>query len=126
MPVYEYCCNDCRRKVSLYIKSFSNMPKAICSYCGSENLTRLFSTFAVHKTDKDIYDEMLSNSQLVERMLANDPRALAEWTRKMDVTGETSPQSEEVLERLERGERWEKIITEMQERELAKSSESEE
>ncbi len=120
MPVYEYRCNDCRRKVSLYVKGFSDMLKAVCTVCGSENLSRLFSSFAVLKADKDVYEDILSDPRLVRGMMENDPRALAEWTRRMEGTapGEMEPEHEEMMEKLERGERWEKIVTEMQEREL--------
>ena len=126
MPVYEYRCNDCRRRVSLYLRGFSDVPKTICTACGSQNLTRLFSSFAVHKTDKDVYEDILSDPRLVQGMMENDPRALAEWSRKMEgaAPGEMSPEHEEMMERLDKGERWEKIVTEMQERELASSEES--
>ncbi len=123
MPVYEYWCNNCRHKVTLYIRGFSETPKAICATCGNENLRRLFSSFAVHKTDKDVYDDILSDNRLVRGMMSDDPHALAEWTRRMEGTapGETGPEYEEMMERLERGERWEKIATEMQQKELASS-----
>ena len=122
MPVYEYRCNNCRRKVSLYVRGFSEMPQPACDNCGSKDLTRLFSTFATLKTDKDVYEDILSDSQLVNRMMANDPRALVEWSRRMEGTeGEKSPEYEEMIERLERGERWDKVASDMQEGELASS-----
>lgn len=120
MPVYEYWCNDCRRKVTLYIKSLSQLTKAVCTACGGQNLTRLFSSFALHKTDKAIYEDILSDSRLTRGMMENDPRALAEWSRKMgETTGEMSPEYEDMMQRMEKGESWEKIVTEMQERELS-------
>jgi putative FmdB family regulatory protein len=121
MPVYEYWCSNCKRKVTLYIRGFSETPKAVCDTCGSENLRRLFSTFAVHKTDMGVYDDILSDNRLVRGMMADDPRALAEWSRRMDDTspGEMAPEHREMLERLDKGERAEKIIAEMQQREMA-------
>ena len=123
MPVYEYWCNNCQNKVTLYIRGFSETPKATCPTCGNENLRRLFSSFAVHKTDKDAYDDLLSDNRLVQGMMADDPRALAEWSKRMDSTspGEMAPEHKEMMERLERGERAEKIVAEMQQRELASS-----
>ena len=122
MPVYEYWCNSCRRKVTQYVRGFSETPKAVCATCGDANLRRLFSSFAIHKTDMDIYDDILSDGNLVRRMMADDPRALAEWSRKMEGTsGDTSPEYEEMLERLDRGEGCENIVTDMQERQLTSS-----
>jgi putative FmdB family regulatory protein len=123
MPVYEYWCSNCKRKVTLYIRGFSETPKATCDTCGNEDLRRLFSTFAVRKTDMDVYDDILSDDRLVRGVMADDPRALAEWSRKMDDTSpsEMGPEYKEVLERLDKGERAGKIITEMQQREKASS-----
>jgi len=124
VPVYEYRCNNCRRKVSIYVKSFSEMPQPICA-CGSRELTRLFSTFARIKTDKDVYEDILSDSDLVKRMMADDPRALVEWSRRMEGgEGEENPEYQEMMERLEKGENWQKVVTEMQQRELASETES--
>ena len=99
------------------------MPKATCADCGNENLRRLFSSFAIHKTEKDIYDDLLSDNRLVQGMMADDPRALAEWSKRMDTTspGEITSEHREMLERLEKGERAEKIVAEMQQREPASS-----
>jgi len=126
MPVYEYRCDDCRRRVSLYIRGFSESPEPVCTNCGGKNLTRLFSTFARLKTDKDVYESILSDSDLVKGMMANDPRALVEWSRRMEGTeGEKAPEYEEMMERMERGERWDEVASEMQERESASSETSE-
>lgn len=99
------------------------MPKATCDNCGNENLRRLFSSFAIHKTDMDIYDDLLSDNRLVRGMMADDPRALAEWSKRMDTTSpsEMSSEDREMLERLEKGERAEKLVAEMQQREADSS-----
>ncbi len=126
MPVYEYRCNNCRRRVSFYIRGLSESSEPVCTKCGSKNLTRLFSTFARLKTDKDVYESILSDSDLVKGMMANDPRALVEWSRRMEGTeGEKSPEYEEMMERMERGEGWDKVASDMQERESASSETSE-
>jgi len=102
------------------------MPQPVCDSCGSKDLTRLFSTFARLKTDKDVYEDILSDSDLVKGMVANDPRALVEWSRRMEGTeGEKAPEYEEMMERMERGERWDEVASEMQERESASSETSE-
>jgi len=120
VPVYEYRCNNCRRRVSLLVRSLSQPPEAVCRNCGSKDLTRLFSTFARLRTDQDIYADILDDSQLVERMMANDPTALVEWSRRMEGT-EVEKHSEygEALEKMEKGERWDKAMADLQRREPA-------
>jgi len=115
MPVYEYRCNECRRKVSIFVRGFSGTPEVVCDRCGSKDLTRLFSTFARVKTDKDVYDDILGDTQLVNRMMANDPSALVEWSRRMEGS-ESSSDSEysEAIERMERGEPVENIMADYQ------------
>jgi len=104
------------------VRGFSEIPEPVCTTCGSRDLTRLFSTFARLKTDKDVYEDILSDTELTNRMMANDPRALVEWSRRMDGTeGEKTPEYEEMIDRMERGESWEKVVTEMQQRESASS-----
>ena len=115
MPVYEYRCNDCRRKISLYVRNLSDTPQPVCTKCNSQNLTRLFSTFARIKTDKDVYDDILNDNDLTKGMMANDPRAMLEWSRKLEGTeSEKTPEYEEMIQKMERGESLDKLVAEMQ------------
>ena len=117
MPVYEYRCKSCRRKVSVLVRGFSGAGDVACSFCGSKDLTRLFSTFATVRTDQDIYGDILDDSTLVNRMMHNDPTAMVEWSRRMGGTeGEKLPEYQEMVERLERGESYESVVPEMQKR----------
>ena len=104
MPLYEYWCRQCKRKVMLYSPTFSqNSPS--CPRCGSDTLQRLFSTFSVRsKTYKDVYEDILSDSQLTRGMLADDPKALAEWNRRRSQGEEVAPEYEEMIGRMEKGE----------------------
>ena len=104
MPLYEYLCRQCQRKVMLYLPTFSETSPP-CPRCGNDTLHRLFSTFSVRsKTYKDTYEDILSDSHLTRGMLADDPRALAEWNRRMSQGEEVAPEYEEMIERMENGE----------------------
>jgi len=117
MPLYEYRCNGCRRKVSVLVRGFSGAGEITCNFCGSKDLTRLFSTFARLRTDQDVYGDILDDSTLVNRMMHNDPTAMVEWSRRMGGTeGEKAPEYQEMVERLERGESYESVVPEMQKR----------
>lgn len=103
MPVYEYWCNSCCRVVSSYRQN-SSMPPPPCPQCGNSGLKRIFSTFSVQKTYKDVYEDILSDRELTQGMMRDDPRAIAEWNKRMS-GGEKSPSEyEEITERMERGE----------------------
>ena len=81
MPIYEYRCNSCGRRVSILIRGSSTEPA--CTDCGSKELTRLFSSFAVRRPDTAVYDDILSDSHLTKGLVANDPASIAKWSRMM-------------------------------------------
>lgn len=105
MPLYEYRCNRCRHRVAILVRGSSQSCIA-CPDCGSTELSRLFSRFSIVKSEQTVYDEILSDSQMVKGMENDDPRALAEWNRKMsgDASGEAAAEYDEMLERMKSGE----------------------
>jgi len=122
MPIYEYRCAKCRRRVDIFVQSFSPPTNPSCSKCGSKELSRIYSSFAMRrsKNDRGVYDEILSDSKLTSGLMRNDPRALAEWSRKMArATGEdVTPESEELLSRLDAGEDMNKVVEDFKQTEM--------
>jgi len=105
MPVYEYMCNSCQRRVSVFMRSPKGKPK--CPKCGSDDMSRRFSSFAVRGTYKDVYEDILNDNQLTSAMLRNDPRALADWNKRMQrgmESGHEPSEYDEYSERMQRGE----------------------
>lgn len=49
MPIYEYRCRDCRKKVSVFFRSYSSVSEPKCPVCGGTNLDRLFSRVVVRR-----------------------------------------------------------------------------
>ena len=45
MPIYEYRCDECGKKSSALLSSYST-PDPACPHCGKAALKRLVSTFA--------------------------------------------------------------------------------
>ncbi len=104
MPLYEYRCEHCHRKVTLFSHTFSGDAPP-CPMCGNETLRRLLSTFAVRsKTHKDVYEDILSDSKLTRGMMADDPKSLAEWNRRMSQGEEVAPEYEDMVGRMKKGE----------------------
>lgn len=46
MPIFEYKCAKCG-KVTEFLESAGSRKKRLCKHCGSSNMQKQFSTFAV-------------------------------------------------------------------------------
>lgn len=107
MPIYEYFCHQCQRRVSLLFRSFADAETktAICPRCGGEHLSRLISRVAVVRSEESRLDDLSDPGSLGD-LDENDPKSLARFMRKMaDETGEDlGPEFNEVIGRLEAGE----------------------
>lgn len=104
MPIYEFRCNGCRRRTSVFSRSIGAPAGAACEHCGSSNLSRLMSRVAVLRSG-DGFDGGFDESSLGD-VDENDPRSMARWVRKMSrQTGEPlDAEMEADLERMETGE----------------------
>lgn len=119
MPIYEYRCADCARKVSVFFRSFSAVTEPTCPRCGGARLTRLISRVAVHRGGGDAgnfgeggeggdgdFDRYLDGID------ENDPRSVARAMRRMsEEMGEPiEPEMQEALTRMEAGEDPERVM----------------
>jgi putative FmdB family regulatory protein len=52
VPIYEYRCEECRKRSSALLPSFSS-PDPVCPHCGKPGLRRLVSTFATVRSGDD-------------------------------------------------------------------------
>jgi putative FmdB family regulatory protein len=107
MPIYEYRCHNCRRRVSIWWRTFSEVEigTARCPRCGSDELTRLVSRVRVVRSEESRLEDMADPANFGD-LDENDPRSIARFMRKMgDEAGEDlGPEFEEVVDRLEAGE----------------------
>jgi putative FmdB family regulatory protein len=110
MPIYEYNCLDCRRRVSVFFRTFSEAAEqaARCPRCNGTNLHRLVSKVAVLRSSPGTEGGLdgMADESLLSGLESEDPRALAGMMRRMsDEMGEPlDPEMHEVVQRLERGE----------------------
>lgn len=104
MPLYEYRCNGCRRRVTL-LRSFSDTSTPCCPHCQSGDLTRLISRVAILRSEESRLESLADPSSLGD-LDESDPRSIARWMRKMgEETGEDlGPEFHEMVGRLEAGE----------------------
>lgn len=80
MPIYEYRCNHCERKVTLLILNRTARPA--CSHCGGSDLTRLFSRFAAPKSEEARLESLADPGRWGD-IDENDPSSMARFMKKM-------------------------------------------
>jgi hypothetical protein len=80
------------------------VPPPSCPRCGNSELKRVFSTFSVQRTYRDVYEDILSDRELTRGMMRDDPRAIAEWNKRMSGGEKPTPEYEEITGRMEEGE----------------------
>jgi len=82
MPIYEYECADCRRRVSLLIRSAAAATAPACPRCQGTALTRVMSRFVTVKSE-DARLESLADSASLGDLDENDPASVARLMKKM-------------------------------------------
>ena len=82
MPIYEYECGDCRRRVSLLVLRPSTAPPPTCPRCGSAVMSRLMSRFATVKSEEARMDALADSSSFGD-LDENDPGSVARFMKKM-------------------------------------------
>lgn len=72
MPIYEYRCQRCQKVSSIFVRSINSPVTPVCEACGSSEMERRMSSFAMGKTTNQVHDAspMGSNS----RDYYSDPR----------------------------------------------------
>lgn len=105
MPIYEYRCLDCRRKVSIFFRRMGEEEGAACPVCGGTRLERLFSRFALARSEEDRLERLADDASLAD-IDENDPKSLARFMRRMgrELGEEGGEEFEQALEEIERGE----------------------
>jgi putative FmdB family regulatory protein len=118
MPIYEYGCYQCHKRVNLFFRSFSEVEtrEAKCPRCGGTNLKRLVSKVAVLRSEESRLDTMTDPSNIAG-LDENDPKSIARWMRKMsnEMGEDLGTEFNEVVDRLEAGEDPESIEQSMPE-----------
>ena len=117
MPIYEYYCFDCRKRVSVLFRTMAEADAgaSVCPDCSGERLRRLMSRLRVLRSEENRIESMADDPALLSGLEQEDPRALAHFMRKMsDETGEPlDAEMNEVMDRLESGESPESIESSM-------------
>jgi putative FmdB family regulatory protein len=81
MPIYEFFCRECKRKMSFLVLSTASF-RPVCKFCKGEDLEQLFSRFATPKSEESRL-ESLADPSSFSGLDENDPSSVARWMKKM-------------------------------------------
>lgn len=108
MPIYEYYCYDCRKRVSVLFRTMveAGAGGAACPNCTGKRLRRLLSRLHALRSEKNRLESMGDDPSLLSGLEKEDPQALAQFMRRMSDEGGEPLDEEmtEVMDRLEAGE----------------------
>lgn len=131
MPIYEYRCAGCKRRVNIFFTSFSAADRKAeageieCPNCGSKQLSRLMSKAYMVRGgggsegggELDDAGDMDGMNGMFDGLDDADPRSVARWARRMqDQMGgemDLGPEFEQALTRIESGEDPDKVMEDM-------------
>ena len=82
MPLYEYRCTQCKKRVTILTLRASETVEEVCNHCGSRALERLMSRFAMGRSDEARMESLADPSNL-SGLDENDPASMARWMKKM-------------------------------------------
>lgn len=108
MPIYEYFCYDCTKRVNVFFRTMSEASDeaAVCPTCSGRQLRRLVSRVRMLRSEDSRMESLADDASLMSGLESEDPRALASFMRRMsDEMGEPlDSEMSEVMDRLEAGE----------------------
>lgn len=117
MPTYDYRCQDCRQRVSLF-QTYAEYGKVAvtCPHCHSARLSRIIGRVRIAKSEERRLEDM-SDPSFLGDVDENDPRSLARAMRKMgqQLGEDLPPEFNEITDRLAAGESPESIEQSMPE-----------
>ena len=83
MPIYQYNCATCKKRVEVFFRSVSAAEGAepACPDCGGKQLQRLMSTFARTRSTKQRLDD-IDQAQVQARLQTHDLGQFARWAKE--------------------------------------------
>ena len=82
MPIYEFICQNCHKRMAFLIRDISAPFAPKCSSCGNDNLSRVISGFAYHKSLKTVWEESGEPTRHPGDDYYRDPRNIGRWVEK--------------------------------------------
>jgi putative FmdB family regulatory protein len=105
MPIYEFICQNCHKRMSFLIRDISAHFVPKCSSCGSTNLSRVISGFTYHKSLKTVWEQRGDPTIHPGDNYYRDPRNIGRWVEKkfQDMGQEIPSQIQEKIQAAREG-----------------------
>lgn len=81
MPIYEYVCEDCGKKISFLVLSRETF-SPVCNRCNSKKLRRIMSRFASVRSEESRMESLADPSKWGD-LDENDPKSMMRFVKKM-------------------------------------------
>jgi putative FmdB family regulatory protein len=106
MPIYQFDCAGCRRRVDILFRSVHSTKTPVCPECGSKKLKRVMSRVARVRTSKQRFEDIDHVREAAELGGSSDPGVFARWARRVgaEYDEELGTNYRELAERAEAGE----------------------
>ena len=114
MPIYEYLCQECHGRFQRLVGGFTDPPDLRCPRCGTTEVRKAISRFAVMQSEESRLESLADPSSLAG-LDENDPASIARWAKKM------GKQMGEDMD-----EDWDQMVDEMMEEEMSGKGSAEE
>ena len=103
MPIYEYRCQDCRRRVSVLVRRMGAEAES-CPQCGSPKLERLVSRFALVRGEEARLERLADDPSLAG-IDETDPKSMARVMKRMgqELGEDAGPEFQQAMEEMESG-----------------------
>ena len=110
MPIFEYACPRCRKIFNFLVRNLSRKKEFRCPQCGAAGLKRIYSPFALARSEESRIEKMADPS-FFSGLDEKNPRSLARLMRKMSREAGEPMDGEmtEMCDRREAGENPEEI-----------------
>ncbi|MEZ4501186.1 MAG: zinc ribbon domain-containing protein [Dehalococcoidia bacterium] len=82
MPIYQYDCAGCSRRVDVFFRSAGTASKPTCPECGGKKLTRVMSQFVRARSEADRLDSIDVDAQL-GKLGGSDTGDFARWSKRL-------------------------------------------
>ncbi|MBM3139589.1 MAG: zinc ribbon domain-containing protein [Chloroflexi bacterium] len=105
MPIYQYDCAGCGRRVDILFRSVSKAAKPCCPECGSAKLKRAVSQVARLRSERERV-ESIDFDQEMGHLQSGDESGFARWARRMgrQYDGELGSEFSQIADKADAGE----------------------